>query len=344
VEVADPGTVPPSQAMGVDPSTNELYVNTGSKIVIFDSAHDKVKEFGTGNVSAYGGISMNGGLGAGQSSRAHHAYAVNGTRIVEFGIAPDTYKPIDDPAIIHAVNDNEVHRWSDFQTSATGDFALLSSEQPLTEGYDNRGFRMTQRYDADENELSCVSCLSTGVPPSADSSLPTHGLGITEDGRAFFNSDDQLVLRDQNGKEDAYEWNDQAVSLISTGASTAPSGLLTVTHDGKDAFFFTRETLVESDLNGQTMKVYDAREEGGFFAVPSSPPCAASDECHGPSTQAAPPPAIGTFRGSLGQFEPTAKCKKGFVKKRGKCVRKRHKRKKRRGSRQAAKTRAGGRR
>ena len=74
------------------------------------------------------------------------------------------------------------------------------------------------------------------------------------------------------------------------------------------------------------MKIYDARREGGFFEIPPSPPCAASDECHGPSTQAAPAPALGTFKGTGGQFSPTpVKCKKGFVKKHGKCVKKKHK-------------------
>jgi hypothetical protein len=345
VDVSAPGSVPPVSTMYVDPSTNELYVDTGSQIVIFDDEHDKVTSFGSGNVSPFGGVAVNGGEGAGQSSRAHHAYAVNGENIVEFGLEPDVYQPIDDPAILHAVDDNEVHRWSDFQTSATGRFALLSSEQPLAPGYDNGGLRMVHRYDAGEGELSCVSCLSSEAVPNADSDLPTHGLGITEDGRAFFNSDDQLVLRDQNGKKDAYEWNNGSVSLISTGFSSAPSSLLTVTNDGKDAFFFTRESLVDRDRNGQAMKLYDAREGGGIFVLPPSPPCAASDECHGPSSLAAPPPPIGTFRGTGGQHV-SSKCKKGFVKKRGKCVRKRKKHRKHRKHRKhkgtTAKNHAGG--
>ena len=33
VEVKSPGSVPPAHAVYVDPSTNELYVNTGSKII-----------------------------------------------------------------------------------------------------------------------------------------------------------------------------------------------------------------------------------------------------------------------------------------------------------------------
>ena len=234
---------------------------------------------------------------------------------------------IDDPMVVHAVNDNEVHRWSDFQTTANGRFALLSSRQPLTESYDNGGFRMVYRYDAAGDEIACASCLPTEGLPTSDASLPTHGLGITDDGRAFFDSNDQLVMRDTNGKEDAYEWKEGALSLISTGFSAFPSSLLTVTSDGNDAFFFTRETLVANDHNGEAMKIYDARREGGFFEIPSSPPCAASDECHGPSTRAAPAPSLGTFNGTGGQFSSPVRCRKGFVRKHGKCVKKRKHRK-----------------
>jgi hypothetical protein len=320
-EVSAPGSVPPSQEMYVDPSTNELHVDTGNKVVIFDSAHNVVKEFGSGSVSELGGIAVNGGEGPGQSGRAHHTYAVNGSNIVEFGTDPDTYEPIDDPAIGHALTENEVHRWSDFQTTPNGDYALFTSDRSLT-GYENRGLRMVYRYDALDPQLDCVSCLPTEESPKASSSLPTHGLGITEDGRAFFNSSDQLVNGDLNGKEDAYEWKDGTVGLISTGLSNSPASLLTVTDDGTDAFFFTRDSLVDADHNGGAMKLYDARIEGGFFILPPSPPCAASDECHGPSSQAAPPPQTGTHAGTGGnaKTEPRG-CRKGFVRRHGKCVR-----------------------
>ena len=46
------------------------------------------------------------------------------------------------------------------------------------------------------------------------------------------------------------------------------------------------------------MKVYDAREDGGFLFDPPPHPCAASDECHGAGTQAPAPPNINTFTGA----------------------------------------------
>jgi hypothetical protein len=104
--------------------------------------------------------------------------------------------------------------------------------------------------------------------------------------------------------------------------------VLTASSDGKDLLFFTRDQLVGEDHNGQAMKIYDAREEGGSFAIPPPPPCAASDECHGPGTEAAAEPSLGTFKGTGGQFKeesaPPVTCRKGFIKRNGRCV-KRHK-------------------
>jgi hypothetical protein len=147
----------------------------------------------------------------------------------------------------------------------------------------------------------------------------------------FFNTGDQLVLRDTNENVDGYEWENGRPQLVSSGTSIFDSGLLGVTADGKDAFFFTREKLVGNDLNGEAMKLYDAREAGGYFELPEQKPCAASDECHGPSTQAAPPPQIGSFKGEGGQFKEQRKpCRKGFVRRHGRCVKKHHERRRHR--------------
>ena len=51
------------------------------------------------------------------------------------------------------------------------------------------------RYDAGSSKLDCVSCTTTGPPSTGDSSLASDGLSLTDDGRVFFNSTDQLVPR-----------------------------------------------------------------------------------------------------------------------------------------------------
>jgi hypothetical protein len=159
-------------------------------------------------------------------------------------------------------------------------------------------------------------------------------MNLIDDGRVFYTSGEQLVLRDTNQLNDVYEWDEGSIGLVSTGLDTNNSGLLTASADGVDVFFYTRQTLAPQDLNGGTMKIYDARENGGFLFNPSPRDCVASDECHGPGTTPPPPAPINTYEGTE-EAQPqiageekkkkTKKCRKGFVKKRGKCVKKKSK-------------------
>lgn len=259
--------------------------------------------------------------------------------VVRPGEAPEFVATLEleHPAVVHAVADNEIHRWADFQVTDNGAFSALATSEPVDPEYDNDGFQMVYRYRTADDSLVCASCNPTLGLPSADAKLPGYGLGLSSGGRVFFNTSDQLVLRDTNGKLDAYEFKEDpsddqedGVSLISTGFSAFPSSMLSISTDGRDAYFFTRETLVDRDLNGQAMKIYDARVGGGIFLVPPQPPCAASDECHGAGSAVPPPAPIGTYIGTGGQAKPEPKakpCRKGFVKKHGKCVKKKKARK-----------------
>ena len=238
-------------------------------------------------------------------------------------------------AVIHAVADNEVRRYGDFQLSPDGRFSAFDSSLDLLDVV-NFGHSLIYRYDTaaegGEGKLICASCASTGASPTSDSSLAPHGLNLTDDGRVFFTSAEPFVLRDTNERKDAYEWEAGAVQLVSSGQSPEDSVLLSAGADGKDAYFFTRQTFVHDDENGSAVKVYDAREGGGFFHDPVPFPCAASDECHGAGTEAPPLPGIITVTGS-GPLLPTQgrkPCRSGFVRKNGRCVKKakrRHSRK-----------------
>ncbi len=74
---------------------------------------------------------------------------------------------------------------------------------------------------------------------------------------------------------------------------------MAVSANGTDVYFATSEILVGQDENGEELKIYDARTDGGFpFATPPSP-CAAADECHGPGSLPPATPADGTG-GKLG--------------------------------------------
>ncbi len=249
----------------------------------------------------------------------------------------------DNPLVIDSVGKAEAFNYSNFQVTQNGDFAAFTSALPLTPTVENAGFEQVYRYDALSEELDCVSCNPTGGIDTGDGSLSYLGLGLTNDGRVFFDSTQALAARDQDEKSDVYEWEAEGrgtpacaspkgcVNLISTGTSRFDSELLGVSADGTDAFFFTRDTLVPQDENGTLAKIYDARELGGFPYIPPPVPCKASDECHGPSSPIPPPPSFGTLAGSGGDYTEASpspgECKKGFVKRHGKCAKKNHRHK-----------------
>jgi hypothetical protein len=235
--------------------------------------------------------------------------------------------PINNQAVVHGVGQSGTRDTSDFQTTPDGDVSVFPSTLPLT-GYDNAGHVELFRYDAVAESLLCVSCPPTNARATGDAALAGHGLSVTGDGRVFFTSTEPIAPRDLDKRKDAYEWSNGEPNLISTGTSPFDSSILSVSADGRDAFFFTRDVLAPQDRNGNTVKVYDAREGGGFYVLPTKPLCAASDECHGPGTQAAEPPNINTFEGNHHSANPPREetCKRGFVKKHGKCVKKRHRR------------------
>ncbi len=244
------------------------------------------------------------------------------------GSAPEFVATLDaeDAVVRDAVQAAGERDSADFQTTPDGGFAAFVSRVPLTEE-NTAGHDEIYRSEAGGG-LACISCIPSNAAPSTDTDLTRNGLNLVEDGRVFFSTREQLVLRDTNQLEDAYEWDEGHVSLISTGLDSNDSGLLTASADGRDAFFFTRQTLAPQDENGGAMKIYDAREDGGFLYNPPPRPCVASDECHGPGTQQAPPPAINTIEGTGEPQPPIAKpkkavkCHKGQVKRNGKCVKK----------------------
>jgi hypothetical protein len=302
-------------ATATDPANDDLYVNEESKVSRYDSSGTLIQTFGGGKISASLGVTVNG--------TSKHVYAPNGAEVIDFGFEPHPYQPIDNPAVMHAVQQNGVHSFADFQVTPDGRYAAFSSALPLT-NYPKLKHTEIYRYDAETNSMSCPSCLPTRVAPISDTSLSPYGRNLTDDGRVLFTSLDSFVLRDANRKLDAYEWKNGEVQLISTGLSSENSTLLSVSSDGKDAYFFTRDKLVENDSNGGAVRVYDAREKGGFFIDPPTLPCAASDECHGPGSAAPGPPNINTQTGE-GAGEPAkraATCKRGFVKRHGRCVKK----------------------
>ncbi|MGV1050350.1 MAG: hypothetical protein ACOYD4_17705, partial [Solirubrobacterales bacterium] len=241
------------------------------------------------------------------------------------------------------------------QASPAGRYLAFLSAAPLT-GFDNTApcaggttpvlCPEAFIYDSATTELLCASCNRTGAQPLGFSALRLiAGLPLLpqpryllDSGRLYFDSQDSLSQFDTNdGVEDVYEFEPQGaggctreggcVTLISAGHSGIDSNLLAVDASGKNVFFTTRDRLLAAD-NDELIDLYDAREGGGGFAFESQlpqGPCQ-GEGCQLPSpTPPPPPPASATLEGA-GNVKPV-KCKKGFVKKNGKCVKKHNKKK-----------------
>jgi sugar lactone lactonase YvrE len=329
--VATPTTVGPAgTGLAIDRSNNELFVSEGSQFSVYEPG-------GTAAISSYGLGTLTNARGIAVDPATHKSYTPKGSNVIKWGYEPADATLIVDPAVVNALTQSEVHSYSDFQVSSDGRYAAFSSARSLT-GYPINGKTALYRFDSQGGGVDCVSCPVSEINATADTTLPPYGQGLDDQGRVFFSTDEQLVLRDTNNVGDVYEWKENGSEparqqqLISAGSSPVPSSLLGISQDGVDAFFFTRDVLTEEDRNGGAIKLYTARENGGFPYLPPPVPCQAADECRGAGTPQPGAPNINTFtgggpgRGNAGK-SAGKKCRKGQVKRRGKngkvrCVKK----------------------
>jgi hypothetical protein len=217
-------------------------------------------------------------------------------------------------------------------------------------------------YNADSERIFCVSCDPSGAPPVAAASVwstvGTPGLIASESEdsgvvfverwinaagtEVFFMSSQPLVPGDHNVQQNVYEWESDGaggcarvagcITAISDVSSPNPAYFVDASSSGDDVFFTQSASLVPRAID-ETLKLYDARVNGGF---PETSQACEGTGCQGPPP--APPifatPSSVTFNGT-GNYSPppplkpkkvtkkTVKCKRGFVKNRkGKCVKK----------------------
>jgi hypothetical protein len=186
--------------------------------------------------------------------------------------------------------------------------AMIANEQ-LT-SYDNAGLDEMYTYEPATGRLRCSSCIPGGAQPTDNVEGSLNGLFMSNDGRTFFYTADALVPQDTNELHDVYEFTEARPQLISSGTGSQDSqiisfenvraaGLSGVSADGVDVYFSTYDVLVDQDENGQFLKFYDARTNGGFPVVPPLQPCVAADECHGRGSVPPSPPAL-ISEGDLG--------------------------------------------
>lgn len=243
------------------------------------------------------------------------------------------------------------------RVSADGTKLLFLSTESLT-GYNNLDKVTGQPdtevflYDAGAGSLTCASCNPLGKRPIGPSSIP----GAVPNGsapgstfsykpralsasgrRVFFDSGDALLSADSNSKPatgtgipDVYEWEAQGegscgtpagcIGLISSGPAPQGASLADASADGADVYFLTDASLVGTDPGSGDL--YDARIGGGF--PEPTPPI----PCEGDACQILPSapldPSLATLEAGLGNPPVSYRkyCRKGYVKRRGICVKK----------------------
>lgn len=197
----------------------------------------------------------------------------------------------------------------------------------------------------------------TGWPMMGQGSYVYQPRYLSDSGRLFFNSNEALVPQDVNGVMDVYQFEPEGegdctnqsvtfaellagcVGLISSGGSAEESAFMDASANGNDVFFLTAARLRPEDFDN-SLDMYDARVCTGSspcLPVPAAGPssCVTGDACKPssspqPSVFGAPPSATFSGAGNVIAPAPTvvkaksksAKCRRGFVKRKKRCVRK----------------------
>lgn len=196
---------------------------------------------------------------------------------------------------------DQLDRWPVDQVTPDGERMVLTTAEPLRADQDGDTDDDVYLYDAGADELQCVSCQAPGAPSaggslfrgalaSAPAATAFPSYNVSSDGRrVYFDSPDALVAKDGNGRRDVYQWEDGALSLISSGQSGDASMFLGASADGDRVFFRTRDRLSSWDVDAN-FDVYVASVGGGLPEPDAASPCA-GDGCQG-LAQPAPPTAI----------------------------------------------------
>jgi hypothetical protein len=167
---------------------------------------------------------------------------------------------------------------------------------------------------------------------------------LDEGGEVFaFNTPTPLAAADQNTAgtsqgpfpgTDIYEWRDGRLLLVSDGITGWPDSfagegaprVAGVSRDGRDVFFIVAAQYTPDALESYD-RVYDARIGGGFSFPVAPPPCQL-EVCQG-APKGAPgdvSPGTSSFSGPGNvKSHPRPKCRRGKVRRRGRCVRKHRK-------------------
>ena len=162
------------------------------------------------------------------------------------------------------------------------------------------------RYDAVQGTLDCASCAPTGAPGASNALAARPHL--TDDGRVFFTTQESLHPARHQRKDGRLRVGRRHPADLHRHRA-ARLGPAHGQRDGKNAFFFTRDILVPDRRKRERREDLRRPRKRRLRPRPPHGHCAASDECHGPGTEAPPPPNINTVTPTNAR-KPVASTKK----------------------------------
>ncbi len=219
--------------------------------------------------------------------------------------------------------------------SADGNMlAFANTAQPFYTADTTAGnLRQAYLYDDREASLECVSCNREGA-----TTHPVAPLGVGEllemsaDGSTLvFVSAEGLGPLDVNRTEDVYEWRGGVRRLITDGVTEYPASILSapivqgIDAEGSNILFSVTDPGLTGHERDGVSNLYVARIGGGF-PRPTEPVHCDGDACQGPLVAPPVPGGAGSAsfsgRGNVAG-KPKARCKKGRVRRKGRCVKRR---------------------
>ncbi len=204
-------------------------------------------------------------------------------------------------------------------------------------------------YDERTESLECISCRRNGPTThsigSAAGATGGPSLVLSADGATMaFVTREALLPSDVNGDADIYEWRAGVLHLISNGISDFAGGASAprvwgIDASGRNVLFGLAPPsggLTGFERDG-VVNLYDARTDGGF-PLPSPRSTCTGDSCQGSlhPTPPSPAQASATYHGKGNLRLRKRRCRKGKVRRRGRCVKRRRAKKHRRHRKRAA--------
>jgi hypothetical protein len=213
-----------------------------------------------------------------------------------------------------------------------GHILVFTSKEALSADDADGGQSDIYRYDSTSGAIERVSKADPGGEDNGAFGALVSGTGyflpgpqnvsfgrkVSEDAKTIvFNTKEALDPNDADEADNAYIWHEGTVAALPSpvrGGSSEP----TVSMSGKEVAFVETGQLLPED--GDAAKdIYMARADGGFPLRVAPTPCEA-EACQGPPPAAPAEQGAATAANSAGNVKKEAPCKKGFSRKRGKCV------------------------